>query len=269
MVKFDNSRPRRRSQWLSLLAMTVALGVTSLPSALAQEPIITDRPDYTESVETVPPGMTQIEGGYTFTQSDRHNNAQSLGELLIRTAIGSKSELRIGLNSYGVGHGENGSSYGLEDASLGAKIVLRKGAEGGGLRRPAVSLIALTTLPTGTEDERGSHFQPTVKLCLGYTLSPRIDLGVNANYSYVNDGDDRYGEFSPSASLGYALTDRVGSFFEYYSFHPFRDQPATYYLNTGMTYLLSDNAQLDVRVGSGLNGPSDDFFIGTGAAVRF
>ncbi len=32
-----------------------------------QEPLVTDRPDFTESTEAVPAGHLQLEAGYTFT----------------------------------------------------------------------------------------------------------------------------------------------------------------------------------------------------------
>jgi hypothetical protein len=36
-----------------------------------QDPIVTDRPDFTESAETVPAGRTQVEGGVTFRRNGR------------------------------------------------------------------------------------------------------------------------------------------------------------------------------------------------------
>ncbi len=41
------------------------------------------------------------------------------------------------------------------------------------------------------------------------------------------------------------------------------------YLNGGATYLINSDYQLDARVGRGLNGVSNDYFVGFGAARRF
>ena len=268
------------AKYITPMITSVCITIISIHLACAQElaktaqiteieAIVTDRPDYTESVETVPAGKIQIEGGYTYTQSDRHSASQSFGEALIRVSSGRNSELRIGLNSYDVNHGPEGSNHGLEDADIGVKIRLTEGKQYTGLRHPAVSVIALTSLPTGTGSERGRDLQPTVKLCLGFDLTQRLGLGVNANYSYISDDTGHYSQFNPSASFGYTLTDRVGSYFEYYGFYPEGQRPKTHYFDTGLTYLINNDTQLDVRIGAGLNGASDDFFIGTGGAVRF
>ena len=239
------------------------------PKAEKVEPLITDRPDFTESAETVPQGMTQIEGGYTYTQNTTHDSTQSLGEVLVRIAAGNKTELRVGLNSYDTGRGASGRSYGREGADLGFKVRIKPGTENAGFRKAAVSAIGFVTLPTGTGSERGNKVQGTAKLILGYSFNSRTDLGVNANYSYVADDSGDYGEMASSASFGYALTDRVGSYVEYYGFYPVARQTAAHYLNTGLSYLINDNLQVDVRVGAGLGGPADKSFVGTGVAVRF
>jgi hypothetical protein len=256
----------------AVFAQTAAPPTPNAPveaKAQALEPIVTDRPDYTESTDTVPAGMTQIEGGYTYTKNDNHNTTQSLGEILIRVAAGNKAEVRIGLNSYDSLRGQAGQGYGLEDADIGVKVRIKPGTENSGFRKAAVSIIGLVSLPTGTGAERGTDLQPTIKLLLGYSFSSRVDLGVNANYAYVSDSSNHYSEMQSSASLGYAITKRLGSYVEYYGFYPLREQTATHYLNTGLSYLINDNTQIDVRIGTGLGGPADKNFIGTGASVRF
>ena len=233
------------------------------------EPIVTDRPDFTESAETVANGMTQIEGGYTYTQNNNHDNSQSLGEILIRFAAGDKAEVRVGLNSYDTIRGQSGRGYGREGTDIGFKVRIRPGTENAGFRKAAVSAIGYLTLPTGTGVNRSREVLPTVKLVLGYSFSSRLDLGVNTNYSYVGSDNGHYSELASSASLGYAITQRLGSFLEYYGFFPVTRETATHYLDTGLTYLINSNTQIDVRVGTGLGGPSDKSFIGTGAAVQF
>lgn len=94
-------------------------------AAAAQEPapLVTDRPDFTESTETVPAGRVQFEGGYTPLRSggvDEH----AIGEVLLRLGVSGRTELRLGLNSFLVARvpGEP-TSTGLEGASLGANML--------------------------------------------------------------------------------------------------------------------------------------------------
>jgi hypothetical protein len=42
-----------------------------------------------------------------------------------------------------------------------------------------------------------------------------------------------------------------------------------YYFDRGVTVLLTDNIQWDLRAGMGLNKWADDFFAGTGISVRY
>jgi hypothetical protein len=42
-----------------------------------------------------------------------------------------------------------------------------------------------------------------------------------------------------------------------------------HYFDGGFTFSVTNNLQLDVRGGSGLNAAANDYFIGSGAVVRF
>lgn len=233
------------------------------------EPIVTDRPDFTESVETVPARRVQLETGYTFARAGREKD-HALGELLLRVATGPRAELRLGINSYGWTRGPGGNASGFEDASLGFKVRLSDGSGRLGLGRPAISLIGATSLPTGSRAYRERNFQPEAKLCLGWDLSERLALSSNLNYAYASEDGKRFGQFSGSVSFGFGLTERLGSYLEYFGFSPGgRGGPSTNYLNGGLTYLVTNDYQLDVRAGVGLNGAGADNFVGIGAARRW
>lgn len=230
--------------------------------------LVTDRPDFTESTETIPQGRKQIEGGYTFARTGEERS-DSIGELLLRVATGARSELRVGFPNYARLRG-SGAATGFEDASLGAKFRLRDAGEDFGLRRPAVSLIVATSLPTGGRAYRVRALQPEAKLCLSAELSNRLGVAANLNYAYLSDDGDRFGEFSSSLSLAQSLSERTGVFLEYFGFFPGGSGRAdSHYVNAGATYLINNDVQWDGRVGKGLNGAADDYFVGLGAARRF
>ncbi|MCL7971660.1 MAG: hypothetical protein M8866_06160, partial [marine benthic group bacterium] len=69
-------------------ALAGAFLIASPVRGWAQEddPMITDRPDFTESASTVAPGRFQFELGYTFTRSGSENR-HNFGELLVRLGI--------------------------------------------------------------------------------------------------------------------------------------------------------------------------------------
>ncbi len=91
----------RSDRWTTaLLSFTLLLAATSRSIAQLEgdhgpidpmkEPLITDRPDFTESTEAVPAGHLQLEAGYTFTfdregtDRTRHHTAP---ELLFRIGL--------------------------------------------------------------------------------------------------------------------------------------------------------------------------------------
>jgi hypothetical protein len=234
------------------------------------EPIITDRPDFTESTQTVPQGMIQIEGGYTYLHTGPEKTDSS-GEVLIRVPAGGKTEVRLELPNYARVRAAGGRTSGFEDGSVGFKRVLAKGSNEFGLKRPRVSVIGSATLPGGSRVFRQNGLQPEVKLLLGADLSERVSLSCNFNYASLKDGSDRYSEISASLSAGVGLSDRVGTFLEVFAFAPSGGRENTRYVNGGFTYLVNNDFQLDVRAGVGLGNKVDgsDFFLGAGAARRF
>lgn len=237
----------------------------------AVEPLISDRPDFTESAETVPRNQTQIEAGYTFSRSGSTRD-HTIGEVLVRHALNRRVELRVGLNSYQIVRDPIGGNVsGKDDPSIGFKVKLRDGSEKFALGRPDIALIVATTLPVGSRSLRENRLQPGGKLCLAWPLSSRTGLAANLNYDRASEGGRSFDQFSASASLGYSLSERVGAFVEVYGFSPGslggRD---TKYFDGGLTYSLNPDFQLDVRAGLGLdNRVAPDYFVGAGVARRF
>ena len=71
-------------------------------------------------------------------------------------------------------------------------------------------------------------------------------------------------------TLGMALTDRWGSFFELFGDIPLDSSGgAAHSADVGLTYLLRENLQLDAAVGVGLSSEADDWFITAGVSYLF
>ena len=65
------------------------------------------------------------------------------------------------------------------------------------------------------------------------------------------------------------LTDRLGTFLEIFGDRQVTGAIASSAsVDGGLTLLLTDALQLDVAVGRGLRGPTDDLFVGTGLSFR-
>jgi len=269
------SRPAlRRTKYVALhvAALVVMLAPMAACATAARgnlEPLVTDRPDFTESSETIPTGLVQLESGGTYSR-EGDERAGSLGEALIRVGLAPRAELRVGLNSYAISRSAGSTVRGLEDASLGAKVNLWDGGAVGSVR-PKVSLIVASSLPTGATPFRADKFQPEVKLTGAWDLSERVAFSSNLNYAWVRERFDSYGESAASASLGVGVTERVGSYLEYFGFYPQQQAlDKSHFFNGGLTYGLNDNLQLDARAGRQMQRrDGESWFLGVGISRRW
>jgi hypothetical protein len=226
-----------------------------------------DRPDFTEGVATVPPGWIQSEAGYTFSRVDR-NTSHSIGELLVRIPAGNRAEARLGFNSYSIEHAAGLVRRGLEDAEIGTKVRLVTHEERSIV--PNVSILALTTLPTGNRDIGTNVMQPTAKLALGWQLSEMLSLESNINYTYSSEDGTRFSQWANTASLAAELTPRLGGFFEWFGTNPSSlGVKRADYLNTGFGLRFGNSLTLDARVGVNARRGASDYFAGFGISRRW
>lgn len=254
----------------------------SAPSDSGSGPLVTDRPDFTESTLTVPAGRLQIESGYTMTYNrDRgvRTKQHTYPELLVRVGLVDDVELRVAWQGWSraeqlfrapndVGRSETMSDVetGGSDLSLGFKFHL---ADQDGWR-PDLGVIVAADIPVGHNAFTSGDVDPFVGLLWAYDLSEDWAVAGNINFALPSDGGHRVFEPQASVSLGYSITDEVGAYAEYYGFYPTSGDGAdTHYVNAGFTFLVTDDFQIDVRAGTGLNEDSDDFFTGVGFSWRF
>jgi hypothetical protein len=251
---------RRYSLTRPLLAgLGLAATTAGCASAPAAGPMITDRPDFTESAGTVPAGVVQVETGYTVTGSGE-GTEQSVGEALIRVGVEAGAELRIGPGSYGIQALDDGSrTTGPEDASLGVKIELPAGGLVEGL-----ALIVATAVPVPS-DLGHDGWSPSGVVAAAWTVGP-VDVGANAGYSHVFETGGG-GEWLGSVAAGAPLSETLGAFVELYGFLPESDDPRGV-LDGGLTLAVTPDVQLDFRGGRPLQGPNT-FIVGFGLSTRW
>jgi hypothetical protein len=240
-----------------------------------EEPLITDRPDFTEASSTVGQGVFQLEAGYTYTydcDDAGSTKSHSFPETLLRVGVlADWLELRVAWNygeeagnQFGVG---SATTTGAEDLYLGIKWGLT-GQEG---ILPEMAIITQMTVPTAGEFSAGETLPGLVWL-YGWDLNDWLSTGAQTKADRALDDvtGEPYLEFSQSWTINYALHDRVGAYTEWFVLAP--DGADTnhteHYADGGFTFLVNNNFQLDVRAGVGLNDAADDYFVGTGFAVR-
>ena len=246
---------------------------SSAPSAYRvpglNQAIVTDRPDFTEASSVVGLGVLQMELGYTYTYNDGPNSVKTntYPETLLRYGI-YRDWLEFRFNwSFQDQNDGDFERDGADDMQLGFKFGLT--AQHGIL--PEMALITQMRLPTGASNVSRDEVLPGVNLIYGWTLSDYFSLAGSTQFNRdVESTGDAYTEWAQSVSLGYALTDRLGGYTEYFGLYPNSAgfTPPENYLNSGITYLISNDVQWDFRYGVGLSDESDDYFVGTGLSFR-
>jgi outer membrane putative beta-barrel porin/alpha-amylase len=235
------------------------------------EPIVTDRPDFTEASVTVGRGVFQIESGYTY--SFDNDGTQTIGhsypETLFRLGMFAEwFEWRLAWN-YAHEIVEGVERDGAEDLYLGFKLALTP-QEG---ILPEMALVPQMTVPTGGRSFRADEAMPGVNWLYGWDINDWLGTGGSTQFNRTPDDatGEAYTQWAQSWTVNYGLTDRLGAYTEYFGFYPHSADTARveHYIDGGFTYLFSDDIQWDIRGGVGLNASADDYFVGTGLSLRF
>jgi hypothetical protein len=240
------------------IAALLAVLTLSLPvGSMAQDarPLVTDRPDFTESAILVPTGSLQIETGATFTR--RNGSWNGTGpEALVRWAPDGSVELRLTLPNYV----SDGRADGFSDAGAGLKVPV------GAVAGWTLAAIASITVPTGEQGLSADRLVPGVILTGGRSLDSGWSLGSQAGATWYGAVDDP--EWLGTVVVSRGLTDRLGAFAEILVSGG-AGAPATVLLHHGYTWAAGPLAQLDLHFGLGLTDASADFLVGAGWSHRF
>lgn len=224
----------------------------ALPQA---QPLITDRPDFTESPFVVPLGSVQIEAGLT-RQQDRHHRETSGPEALIRWSPAERLELRL----EPPGYVRSESLRGYTDTSLGAKV------EVGRFGAWSVGAIASLGLPTGEDRVSVGRTVPTFILAAGRDLTEAWSVGTQGSVGRPDVGGGVV--LASTLVFARALTPTLGAFLEAAA----EDEPgapAAAVLHAGLTFLLSPLLQVDIHATRGLPGTRGSSTVGLGVSTRF
>lgn len=241
------------------------------------QPLVTDRPDFTEASSTVGADHIQLEFGYTFVHNDDDSvrtNTHAFGEQLWRIGLFADwLELRIGWNYFlettnaPLGRTE---VDGGDDLYLGFKIALTEQADW----LPEMAIIPQTFVPTGADAFTAEELLPGVNWVYSWELNECVSIGGSTQGNRrVDATGEFYSEWAQSLTAAFSLTEQLGAYTEWFAFFPHGAREpgigAEHYVNGGFTYLVHNDLQFDIRAGFGLNDRADDFFTGTGFSYRW
>ena len=225
--------------------ITILIVIIAVCTKLSAQEIVTDRPDQTESSTTIPGKSLQIELGFGIG----NNNNERLFLLptaLFRYGLTKRIELRYVEQVAGIENQLTSENiFGLTDMEVGAKfqIVKRENCN------TEIAFISHVTIPTGSAELTTSNFGTVNKIAVSHGLNKSLDLGYNLGYNYFGTGN---GDLTYTLAIGIGLSEKLGMYVE--TFGAYAELESwTSNLDTGITYLIRDNLQLDVSAGIGLN----------------
>ena len=226
-------------------------------------PMITDRPDATESPTVVPLGTLQIETGGAYKEFEDNGFKQTetvYNTTLLRYGLFKTMELRLGWDVQKV---ENDfiSETGLTPVLMGAKIGIVKEngllPEIGFLGHIYHSFAAAEAFET---ENTGTDF----RFSFAHTLSEKSALAYNLGMEWRDDNPEA--AYVYTLSYGLSLSDKIGFYAELYGDLPENSSP-NHLWDAGFTYLIKPLIQFDATVGTGIN-TDQKLLVSMGVSVR-
>ena len=256
-----------------------------------EDPIETDRHDFTQSARTVGRGVFQLEGGYSYFYKDNEEeieNSHTLPEMVLRYGLSDNIEFRLRWNYAWIfksGEPEHGEELedldGAQDLIWGFKLQLTEQE----CCRPESAMRIVSSVPTGGTDFTTDGVEVGVDVVYAWELENGWELagstGVFRNgvgeFSLAalsgisEEGADDFAAWAQSVALGIPTTERTELYLEYFGIFSdgLTEDFSLGFVNAGVDFLITDNLVFDIRLGKGLTDDSDDFFSGVGGGVRY
>lgn len=254
--------------------------------------IETDRPDQTETSNTVPRGFLQVENGFTYerdvwTNEDTYNPLitplrKNIYEfytpgILIRYGVSKIFELRLSgeltsilttqiVDEHTISSSPKQSSWdwGFSSITLATKIKLFDEKKA----RPETAFIFGLAIPFDTKSIfQTEYVSPSFRFSCSHTLSKRFSLGYNLGGEWENNKDNSTSTGIYTLTVGVDIINKLGGYVELYGFLT-QDEKPDHRFDAGFTYLIRKNIPLDVSGGVGITEVSPDYFIGAGLSFR-
>jgi len=210
------------------------LPIALFSQILFSQDLITDRPDQTESAVVVGDKKIQIESGILNQENSDGEKNLSIPTNLFRYGISEKIELRLNLE-----HSDQ-KNYGIESIEIGSKINLNKNQNS----LTKIALLSHLLLPKKEENLGIMNL-----ISISHDQIKNLSIGYNLGYTHFMN---QSGSLKYSIALGRGLSEKIGFFIETYGEIEKSEMPISNF-DSGFTYLVKDNLQIDISFGLGIN----------------
>ena len=237
----------------------------SISSAQTSETIQTGRPGQSIGTNVVGSGIFQVQSGvdYSTTINNQESNSLLLNNV-IRLGLSESFELSGVFNlqedQVRTTHSTLRQS-GISAFHLGFRYNLIESPEG---FKPAIGIQSRFKLTNVSNAYRTNHVAPTIIVASNFNLSNNSSLTFNAGLDY--DGVGAAVTYLWTLSYSYSITDTWGTFVEGYG----NEKSGTdkLYIDSGLSYLVNKDMQLDISAGWGNNLGFEESFVSLGISWR-
>jgi len=255
-----------------IILLFIILATSSVTLKAQEEmPLITDRPDITESAVIVPLNTFQIETGFQYHKQKINEDSQQLvhdnlifASTIFRYGIDYRFELRFG-GEYFISKTTTEltefNNEGLRNLFVGTKLQFFRNEK---IINNAAILFEVG-LPFGNESLRPDKAEPKILITADRDINELLNIGINIGSQYVSD--IRKSNIFYSTSIGIELGNRFGTFVEYFG-DSMRGLHPKHHFDFGITYLQKKNIQIDASFGTLLSSMETDWFGSIGFSVR-
>lgn len=193
--------------------------VTSLCLLWQQDTFVTDRPDFTESANTIRRDWYQLETGFGVvwqTSGTGRRHSVALPYPLLRMGLTDRLELRVAADGFARTRfrDENGQNLirGMSDFTVGFKYLLAQEQR----VLPQLAVIASVNQPFGSRGLTSGTVDPTFKICWAKELPRGFEASGNVNASMLQEEGMRFLEKDVTFSLGHGLARGFKGYAEVY-----------------------------------------------------
>ncbi len=227
---------------------------------MAASNIDTDRPDTTNSSQTVPAASLQFENGINIadwadgTRLDGTNSRLRLG-------LVDCGEVLVDMPNYSFSP-RSGGVRGFTGVTPAAKWEFQGLPDG-----LQVSLVAGAGLPTGSASSGGDRTKPYIQIPWSQEIGGDFSLHGMLTQTWIA-GVTNGSLFEETLSLERELGEAVDMFVEYVGDYP-KGEIASQVLNFGGAWRFTHTQQIDFHAGFGFNQKSPKSYLGLGYSFRF
>ena len=212
--------------------------------------ITTDRPSQTESAVVLSSGQIQVESGILI------ENSQSNINTLFRIGIIEGIEIRINSNYLINDELSFMKKSSFSDFEVGAKFRIFDKTS----NNTKVAFLSHLSIPTAIEVFSNGVYGLLSRLNVSHDLNNESQIAYNLGYNKFKKMD---GQFIYTIVYGRSL-DSFGIFFEIFGDDSKNSSNINF--DSGITYLLDNEKQLDLSIGKGIN--NDMIFISGGISIN-